>query len=54
MGVWVLEATRLKLGLTCMDGNHKRKLDDFLNAESEDMGSESEEEQCSSDSEDDE
>jgi len=30
-----LEATRLKLGLNCMDGNHKRKLDDFLNAESE-------------------
>jgi hypothetical protein len=31
-----LEATRLKLGLNCMDGNHKRKLDDFLSAESED------------------
>ena len=31
-----LEATRMKLGLTCMDGNHKRKLDDFLSAESED------------------
>ena len=26
---------RLKLGLHCMDGNHKRKLDDFLSAESE-------------------
>ena len=31
-----LEATRLKLDLNCMDGNHKRKLDDFLSAESED------------------
>ena len=30
-----LEATRLKLGLNCMDGNHKRKLGDFISAESE-------------------
>ena len=49
-----LKATRLKLGLTCMDGNHKRKLDDFLSAESEDEESESEDEQCSTDGEDDE
>ena len=31
-----LEATRLKIGLNCIDGNQKRKLDDFLSAESED------------------
>jgi hypothetical protein len=47
-------STRLKLGLTCMDGNHKRKLDDFLSAESEDGESESENEHCSTESEDDE
>ena len=30
-----------------MDGNHKRKLDDFSSAESEDGESESEDERCS-------
>ena len=49
-----LEATRLKLGLNCIDINHKRKLGDFLSAESEDGESESEDEHCSTDSEDDE
>ena len=47
-----LEATRLKLGLNCMDGNHKRKLGDFLSAESEDKESESEDEHSSTESED--
>jgi hypothetical protein len=52
-----LEVTRLKLGLNCMDGNHKRKLDDFLSAESEDEESEcavSKDEQGSAESEDEE
>jgi hypothetical protein len=49
-----LEATRLKLGLNCMDGDHKRKLDDLLSAESDGEESESEDEQCSTESEDDE
>jgi hypothetical protein len=42
-----LEATRLKLGFNCTDTNHKRKLDDFLSAESDGEESESEDEQCS-------
>ena len=48
-----LKATRMKLGLNCMDGNHKRKLDDFLSAESEDGESEcdeSEDEQSNTES----
>jgi len=49
-----LEATRMKLGLNWMDGNHKRKLDDFLSAESEDGEKECKDEQCSTDGEDDE
>ena len=31
-------ATQLKLGLNCIDHNHKRKLDEFLDTESEDSG----------------
>jgi len=50
-----LEATRLKLGFNCIDINHKRKLDDFLSAESEDQESSecsmSEDEQGSAESE---
>jgi len=49
-----LKATRLKLGLNCMDGDHKSKLYDFLSAESEDEERECEDEQCSTDGEDDE
>ena len=39
---------------SCVMGNHKRKLDDFLRAESDDEERECEDEQCSTDDEDDE
>ena len=32
------DATRLKLGFNCIDHSHKRKLDEFLSAVSEDEG----------------
>ena len=39
---------------SCVMGNHKRNLDDFLRAESDDEERECEDEQCSTDDEDDE
>ena len=44
-----LEAARMKLGFNCIDINRKRKLDDFLIAESEDAMSEEERSENESD-----